>query len=508
MAGFDTTNVAATVGQGVNPFNPMQTVQGLAATQNLLNQNRLFQAQRAVGGAVQGAVNPFTGQVDPGAAGRAIAADPNAAIAAPEALSQMQTYGIQAMQQAQAQQNYARSTLGSLAGSPSLNGGAVDAVIDSMAAAGSIPKDMAATLKAQRPDDPGALKTWIQNGFQLPALGAGPAMEATEPKPTAISTGGNTNLVTTPNIGAPETVGTMVNTPSPGLLTVPTGTGTKIVGVTPSTGQAAQIGAEIPNAASANAPAYQRYNPATKQMETVTVAQAAANPPSGPIGSAPPLGAEQASAAAGQATGAQSGGYFAQIQNAAAGAPAQSASLQELSSLLSDPKVQTGPGSPFLSKINGLAQQFGITPDPKWNTDTSKLDVFNKIATQIAQQQFGVIGGTGTDAKLMSAAHTSPDQMISSISNKDIIPLLKGNAAAAQHIAAAANAWQSAGNDATTGPAFQAALVQHHYNPLVFQTQFMDPAERSKIVSGLDKADQAKYHADYVYALKKGWITP
>lgn len=51
MPGFDTSNVAAEVGQGVQQTNPLQFIGQLAQTQNALNQNKMFPLQYQAAGA-------------------------------------------------------------------------------------------------------------------------------------------------------------------------------------------------------------------------------------------------------------------------------------------------------------------------------------------------------------------------------------------------------------------------------------------------------------------------
>lgn len=524
MADFSTSNVAATVGQGVNQFNPLQTIQGVATTQNLLNQNRLFQAQQAQGRLVQQAIDPATGTYNQNAFLTGLAnAGPGAAIGAADAAqagATLQHSGIANQTAAQAlaaaQWGKMLDIMGSMAGSPSLNKGALSSVIQSAVAAGVIPQGVASTGLAQLPDDADSLRTALQ-GPQLAALGTQGAMAATQPSPTAISSGGATNFERLPNIGAPTSVGTpIVNTPAPSTITIDDGAGTHVLAVTPSQGTATPVGGVIPRQLSPSE-RIQRVPTIVNGVPTTVSAGAISTPTGAPLsvpGLTGPHGEMTANytpqqQAAGQAAGAQvgqqAGGQFASYQNAAAAAPMQIANLNDLESILNRPGFSTGPASNFTSELNALASEFGVKlPDTQ---NQSAINVFRKIAEQIAQTQFQGLTGTGSDAKLSSAQHTSPDNLISTLGNEEIIPLLKGNAAGSKVVASAANQWLSThGNDPTTAPQFQQWLNQH-YNPLVFQSQFMSPSQRASTVNGLAPADRTQYHQDYIYALKHGWIT-
>lgn len=130
---------------------------------------------------------------------------------------------------------------------------------------------------------------------------------------------------------------------------------------------------------------------------------------------------------------------------------------------------------------------------------------FNKLAQQLAQQQFHALGGTGTDAKLGSAMSTSPNEYLSKLGNQGIIRLLKGN----QDAIVAKNKewlnWQKAGNSPSTYNEFS-AWFNDHFDPRVFQFKYIPTKDRQKYFNDLSEDDQAQFLNDLTYARKKGWV--
>jgi hypothetical protein len=115
------------------------------------------------------------------------------------------------------------------------------------------------------------------------------------------------------------------------------------------------------------------------------------------------------------------------------------------------------------------------------------------------------LGGTGTDAKLDSAMHTSPNQLLSNMGNKEIIALLKGNADA---IFAKNQAWQQLqqqGGGSDTYGRFS-ALFNKSYNPQVFQFQYLDPGKRGDIIKAMSPAERQSFLNSYRVAIQQGWV--
>lgn len=130
---------------------------------------------------------------------------------------------------------------------------------------------------------------------------------------------------------------------------------------------------------------------------------------------------------------------------------------------------------------------------------------FNKLAQQLAQQQFHALGGTGTDAKLGSAMSTSPNEYLSKLGNQGIIRLLKGN----QDAIVAKNKewlnWQRAGNSPSSYNEFS-AWFNDHFDPRAFQFKYVPQKDRQTYINSMSPDEQAQFLNDLTYARKKGWV--
>lgn len=147
-------------------------------------------------------------------------------------------------------------------------------------------------------------------------------------------------------------------------------------------------------------------------------------------------------------------------------------------------------------------QDAGGFLDPK---SVASQEEFNKQAAMLAQQQFGAIGGTGTDAKFASAFTTSPNETLSQLGNKGIIRLLKGNEDAIQAKAKAAQKYvKEHGPDSM--PDFNIEFNEH-FDPRAFQFKYLKPGERNTYLTRMDPEDRARFLHDLTYAHKQKWIS-
>lgn len=188
------------------------------------------------------------------------------------------------------------------------------------------------------------------------------------------------------------------------------------------------------------------------------------------------------------------------LQHIADSVPQRKALLGELESITKSGDVNFGPGSDKWKGILAGAQRlYGGDSET-----VAKYDTFNKLATQLAQQQFQSLGGTGTDTKLGSAISASPNTSLSNRSNADIIALLKGNEDA---IKTKNNEWlkwkkkEGAGSYADFSSDFN-----NKFDPRVFQGQYMAPKDKAAMLDGLSDSEYAKYKKDYDTAHKSGWL--
>ena len=175
-------------------------------------------------------------------------------------------------------------------------------------------------------------------------------------------------------------------------------------------------------------------------------------------------------------------------------------------------KFTTGPGADWTKLAKSWINR--NVPVPKsWQDAGGVLDVksiasqeqFNKQSAMLAQQQFAAIGGSGTDAKFNSAFTTNPNEALSQLGNTGIIRLLKGNEDAIQVKNKEWQAWLKSGKGPNTYPAFSADF-NDKFDPRVFQFKYIAPADRQAYVDNMDPVEKLRFLHDLTYARKKGWV--
>lgn len=227
-------------------------------------------------------------------------------------------------------------------------------------------------------------------------------------------------------------------------------------------------------------------------------------PAVGTVGLQKTLPIGQAEAA--QALGKSSGDLAVQLAAAADSSPQRMGILQNLESTLQN--FTTGPASDWTKvgkawvnyQFPAVGQMLGFDP-----TKIASQEEFTKQATQLAQQQFKAIGGTGTDDKLTSAYESNPNTALSKLGNQQIIALLKGNEDALRVKNAEWQQWLAKGNGPQTYAKFSADFNKQ-FDPRVFQSVYMSPAQRSEMLTPLSAADKKKFLASLRLAVDKGWV--
>lgn len=166
-----------------------------------------------------------------------------------------------------------------------------------------------------------------------------------------------------------------------------------------------------------------------------------------------------------------------------------------------------GPGADW-TKV-GKAWVNRNVPLPKdWQFDPHSIasqEAFTKQATQLAQQQFAAIGGTGTDAKFSSAFETNPNETLSQLGNQTIIRLLKGNEDAIQAKQRAWLSWRK-----RFGPQTYDEFSQDfnaRFDPRAFQFKYLSPQERQAYIDRMDPRDRGAFVRALTDAHKQGWIS-
>lgn len=231
---------------------------------------------------------------------------------------------------------------------------------------------------------------------------------------------------------------------------------------------------------------------------TIPLGSAGYAGPALPVGNPPGFAERQAGIAQ---TDSQLAGNLA---NAAEGSPGRLALLGNLDNLVD--KFTSGPGADWTKVAKAFVNR-NVPLPAGWQFSPSSIasqEEFNKQAVQLAQQQFGMIGGTGTDAKFSSAFETSPNDALSELGNKGIIRLLKGNEDALQAKNRAWLSYQQQNPNASYRPFSQS--FNNNYDPRVFQFQYIPQSERQAYFDKMSPPEQQKFLHDVAFAQKNGWV--
>ncbi len=494
MADIDTSSYQ----NKVMPLNPLDTYGKAATLQGVLNQNKLFQQQfktnKAVSDIYKRAIKE-DGTLDMNMVRDEVSRNPDAAYGLEQVLK-----GAQDLQQGQIKtsnaqieniQNKAKAFAGYL--SPMINGGTSRDVALALAHAetnGIINDQERNKILATMPFDPttgkfddSKIPMWAQEQL-VKVLEAQRQLDYYNPAPTPTQTPQGTRFMRVP----------------------------QAMGSAPS-----DAGGFIPNVPG---PTQQTYNPATKRNEYVGVL------PNGGVGGAPQapgggMGAQPSAQAApnafapgtpaGPALGEQEAAtHTAQgsaeqglaLQRRAERVPETKAILGNLLAELNTPGFTVGPGTKSVADAaKFMNAQLGTNIRVEGN---KAREQFEKLAGMYAQSQFQALGGTGANAQLDATTLTSPNSKLSEMGNRGIIAMLNGNedAVKAKH-----EYWQkwSAQNGSGTYGQFVADF-QKHFDPRVFQSQYLDKADQKKMISGMSQKEKNDLHSAFVFAKQNGWI--
>lgn len=495
--------------------NFAQTLGSVAGTIGQLNQNKLFgqqyQTNLATSQIYKEAMNP-DGSIDQGKLTNLLQSNPSAAYGIGPVLEQSQQIQHQNIANQQAKYDLLKNHLTTLAGylgplasgNPTVND--VAATIGHAISTGVATPQEAANFWSTLPrdqqgnPDPTQIKSWAQDNLQRVQTAA-EQYGITNPAPVQVNTGGQTHLTVMPQNGPIHDVGKIDNTLPPmatrqnininhgaPMAIGPITSELQVPGQTASQAQASALAGSMPGL-SGNGGGNTQPSPATAA-------------PSGMVqtGLAPgEAEAQQHQAVAGADQGVT-------LQKAADTVPQQKAILGNLEAALRN--FTSGPGADWRKVAGALAntplQAVGFSG---FNAKSiASQEEFVKQATNLAQSQFATLGGTGTDAKLESTMHTSPNETLSKQGNQNIINLLKGNADA---IAVKNQEWQKFQQQSGNGPGDYGKFSTQfntEYDPRVFQSQYMGAADRASMLKGMTKGEQKQFRQSYNLAVEKGWI--
>ena len=536
MAGIDTSSYPS----NTKPADPFATVNQLLGVRQNALKNQLLQqgydSNMALGDAYKSALDPTTGVLDASKLPGAVA-NSGASYRLPEALQAAQEYQTRAAQLGTAQSNQSDASLGNyrnrqstidnavypLLNDPNLSYAKVVGAAHNVFASNSgtmQPGDLTGLLGMMpRGPDGGAptadqVRTVLQQ-FHTRALTPAEQTTTQTAKPTAVSTGDSTTFVDANPITNPGITGTSIATnPAPGLTDGPTVNGqpTRITNrqaqdlasgratMDRNTGAITYPGG-TPVYASGGPPGSGAQPPIPSirplpQGGGAAPAQAGAVSQAGAIPVGAPLGSE--------ADATQNVTQANAFQSVANGSANRKAMLGNLETDLQN--FTSGPGANWTNVAKAWANRnflpSGLNFQPQ---SIASQEAFTKQATQLAQQQFASLGGTGSDQQLGSATHSNPNVDLSKLGNSQIIQLLKGNEDA---LTARNQAWQAYKQQ--NGPAAYgqfSAKFNQVFDPRVFQSQYMDPAGFKSMMRSMAPAEQAAFKAKLATARQSGWVS-
>jgi hypothetical protein len=462
---------------------------------NMLNLQKL-QAEKAVGGAAQGAIDPTTGEYDPNRFRQnLVAAGPQAAMGAQAGLLNNQSLSNDQLTQARAKLAFVQSRAGALLDKPTITPQDVLGVFQQGIASGVMTMpEVARQMQVVQGLDAAGLRQWAQQ-HQLAAL----------------QTENQINQIY-PNVGTQT---------GPGGATVP---------VLQQPGRKGGAVGQGPGAVQQGLPATQLDAPfdyldekGAKQQTTLRqwyIDHGYSFPASGGPGGAPgalpsslrnPAAAAPTAAATPQPGPAPvqtspSAADLAQQRGAAETSVAgfrdisqKAVASRDRSSILGNmlgdvSQFTTGPLAGVIGKTRNMGIALGV---PGLNVEgQSAQESFNKLAAQLANAQ-----GAGSDGRMMVNIEANPHQELSPAGATLMIHQLQGNEDYLQARAQLAQAFP----DQKNVNKFETE-VGKRLDPRAFQFSRMSVPERQTYVKNLSVEDYKKVQKAYNEAASQGWL--
>jgi hypothetical protein len=468
------------------PYDPLATVGKVQGVQQGILQNRLLGQQiggkEALGAAITAATDPATGQTDWQKGLGLLAGNPKGAFAVPELAASVQDRQLKDLGIDQAQLELAGkrwTKVGDTAGSlladkePLTRDGVIKILSDNLVGSGMFNDQqsigMLTNFVQTLPNDDAGIRAKLNQVYLQSGMTA-ERIAALRGTPTNVDTGGN-----------------IVNQ-----------------SVSPLTGEVSVNGAITKGRSpSEKAALVSVYDPATQSTQLVPsgalVGDAAPGMAKGPVAQAgPALG--EAEGASGAAAGAVQQAQALRVT--AEKVPEVKAALSNIRDQLG--KFQPGPKANWTYQLGALSQMLGVAP-PKVTEGVAAQEEFNKLATQFINSQVGALGGSGTDAKLESARHGSPNEFMSKEGIVNVTNLMLGLNDALGAKNEAWQRWLDAGNGPESYGKFQTQFNKI-YNPRVFQSVYMTDAQRQNMMSRMSKDERTQFQKDWTTAKKAGWL--
>ena len=500
-------------------LTPMEALKQAGQATDVINANRLFNANLARGQALQQSIDQDTGLPDPRKANRLLAMDPTAAPIMAEAVNQ--TQALQGQQQTQAAQRVAWATnaLGSLMSDNDGAGPSMDRVQQALAAGTKTgiltPTDQAAVIAGMPTgDDPRSMATrqhmlqtlneQLQSAQQRLAnvTGAPDQMSDNQQVQPGIRGGplGGKFGTFTPTGSATQLYPSRAD-----LLSQQTGVdGAGRPTVTPLGTRAGQQGAGAltgpAGAGLANPPG---QLPASLVPAGYTGRYASKAPPA--VDGAVPVGLAPGDAEAQSSLKQASVKQGADLQQASDQSPSRLSVLNNMATDLAH--FTPGPGQTRETYAQSLIQRYAPDVAKNFGVDPQRVasaESFDKFASQLSLQQAGALGG-GTDAKLQQAMHANPNGGMSKLTLQQMIPVLQGNEDAIQAKNQAWQKWQAQNGPGTYGT-FSTQFNQS-FDPRAFQLLRMRPEDQAAMLASMSPTDRAAFRQK-VNAMGESGILP
>lgn len=159
------------------------------------------------------------------------------------------------------------------------------------------------------------------------------------------------------------------------------------------------------------------------------------------------------------------------------------------------------PGTPKLTEVQGFLQKYAPMLAPIVGGDPEKLaqgESFNKLAAQLE-----LANGAGSDSRLNTAAHASPNATMTPAGADLVIRQLQGGADYHQLMANQAAKYPNKADAA----GFEADF-REKYDPRAFMFNRMTKPQQAQYAAGLSKQDYGTISKAYKNAIDQGFIVP
>ena len=535
-------------------LNPLGAMQGALQTAGDLYKLRDAQAQEAAGQAFQASIDPATGQPDQAKLMQLLAGNPRAAMAAQAAAQRGQTLDADTYKLHSARMSQANSAIGSLIGQypNGIPQDAANAAVDREVATGLITPAEAQQLKGTFGSDP-RQNSVVATQLYYHNMNNQQQLDRMYGTRQPVAAGGSTEIVTVPPPGPGQPNVSVTHTQTPGEAggqvtwqgtdgTTHYGTGaqyaterglgrvvgpaTTVLTAPPSTPSAPGTstappppppGTSVRGSPGAAAPPLPTPPiPPAGQGATTTPGQggATAQPPAAPAATAAPpavppgpkltdtTGPRPGQTEAATATATQGAALGTALTARADQVPTNKANYGNMLADLDRIGRMPAGGekevaiNTFLQKATG----YGLTMT---RDQVAAANSFAKLANIAVGQQLAAIGGT--DARQALFMGSNPNLDLSKLGNTQIIHMLQGNEDAIAAKSRAWQAWLKSGKGADTYGQFQDDF-NHHFDPRVFQQQYMGPDEIAALRKSMGPGEARKFLDDVRYAREQGWV--